>query len=43
MMSVAQERGARSVLIADFTATRTARLAAVTLRCHNRGHSLFDS
>ncbi len=43
MMSVAQERGARSVLIADSTATRTARLAAVTLRCHNRGHSLFDS
>jgi len=43
MMSVAQERGARSVLVTDATAARTAQLAAVTLRCHNRGHSLFDS
>ncbi|MDR3373191.1 MAG: hypothetical protein P4L98_05615, partial [Ancalomicrobiaceae bacterium] len=28
---------------ADLTASRTAQLATVTLRCHNRGHSLFDS
>ncbi len=43
IMSVAKEAGAASVLIADLTAARTAQLATVTLRCHNRGHSMFDS
>lgn len=43
IMSVAKEAGAKSVLIADLTAGRTAQLATVALRCHNRGHSLFDS
>ncbi|MBN9025095.1 MULTISPECIES: MurR/RpiR family transcriptional regulator [Kaistia] len=43
VMAVVREIGAPSVLIADMTAARTAQLATVTLRCHNRGHSLFDS
>jgi len=43
IMSVAKDAGATSVLIADLTAARTAQLATVTLRCHNRGHSMFDS
>ncbi|MCE1235882.1 MAG: MurR/RpiR family transcriptional regulator [Hyphomicrobiales bacterium] len=43
ILALAGEAGARSVLIADLTADRTARLATVVLRCHNRGHSLFDS
>lgn len=43
IMSIAKDAGAPSVLIADLTAARTAQLATVTLRCHNRGHSMFDS
>ena len=43
IMAVVREAGAASVLIADMTAARTAQLATVTLRCHNRGHSMFDS
>lgn len=43
MMAIVSEIGTPSVLIADMTAARTAQLATVTLRCHNRGHSLFDS
>lgn len=43
VMDVAKEAGTPSVLIADMTAARTAQLATVTLRCHNRGHSMFDS
>jgi DNA-binding MurR/RpiR family transcriptional regulator len=43
IMAVARERRARSVLLTDLTAARTARLATVTLRCQNRGHSMFDS
>lgn len=43
VMAVAKEAGAPTVLVADLTASRTAQLATVTLRCHNRGHSLFDS
>lgn len=43
VMAMAKEAGAKTVLIADLTASRTAQLATVTLRCHNRGHSLFDS
>lgn len=43
IMAVVRDAGAPSVLIADMTAARTAQLATVTLRCHNRGHSMFDS
>lgn len=43
IMAVVRESGAASVLIADMTAARTAQLATITLRCHNRGHSMFDS
>ena len=43
IMAVVREAGAASVLIADMTAARTAQLATITLRCHNRGHSMFDS
>ncbi|PZU25593.1 MAG: MurR/RpiR family transcriptional regulator [Shinella sp.] len=43
IMAVVREAGASSVLIADMTAARTAQLATITLRCHNRGHSMFDS
>ncbi|WP_457935441.1 MurR/RpiR family transcriptional regulator [Mesorhizobium sp. 10J20-29] len=43
VMAVAAEVGTPCVLIADMTAARTAQLATVTLRCHNRGHSMFDS
>lgn len=42
-MAVAVECGTRSVLVTDTTAARTAQLATVVLRCHNRGYSLFDS
>ncbi|MGX5668851.1 MurR/RpiR family transcriptional regulator [Rhizobium daejeonense] len=43
IMAVVKESNSPSVLIADMTAARTAQLATVTLRCHNRGHSMFDS
>ncbi|MEF2071487.1 MurR/RpiR family transcriptional regulator [Consotaella aegiceratis] len=43
VLTLAAEVGTPSVLIADMTAARTAQLATVTLRSHNRGHSLFDS
>ncbi len=43
MMEHASEVGAKSVLITDLTAARSARLATVALRCHTRSHSLFDS
>ncbi|MBB4105339.1 MurR/RpiR family transcriptional regulator [Allorhizobium borbori] len=43
IMAVVREAGAASVLITDMTAARTAQLATITLRCHNRGHSMFDS
>ncbi len=43
VMAVAREAGSPSVLIADMAAARTVQLATVTLRCHNTGHSLFDS
>lgn len=43
IMAVVKDAGASSVLVADMTAARTAQLATVTLRCHNRGHSMFDS
>lgn len=43
ILAMAREAGAGSILISDLTANRTAQLATVTLRCHNRGHSMFDS
>jgi len=43
IMTVVKEAGAASILIADMTAAKTAQLANVTLRCHNRGHAMFDS
>jgi DNA-binding MurR/RpiR family transcriptional regulator len=43
ILGMAREAGAATVLICDLSANRTAQLASVTLRCHNRGHSLFDS
>lgn len=43
MMEHASEVGAKSVLITDLTAARSARFASAVLRCHTRGHSLFDS
>ncbi len=43
LMVYARAVGAPIVLVTDLTAARTAELATVTLRCHNRGSSLFDS
>jgi len=43
IMAVAAEAEAPSILVTDMTAARTAQMATVTLRCHNSGHSLFDS
>ncbi len=43
ILGMAREAGAGTVLVSDMTANRTAQLATVTLRCLNRGHSLFDS
>jgi DNA-binding MurR/RpiR family transcriptional regulator len=43
VMMQAQEMGACNVLITDLTAARTAQLASVTLRCHNRPYGIFDS
>lgn len=43
ILALARDVGAPSVLIADATAARTAHLAAITLRCPNRGYSFFDS
>ena len=39
----AREIGAKSVFVTDLTAARSAQFATVTLRCHSRSHSLFDS
>ncbi|TPW31601.1 MurR/RpiR family transcriptional regulator [Martelella alba] len=43
IMAVVQEAGTPILLVADMTAARTAQLATLTLRCHNRGHAMFDS
>ncbi len=43
IMQVAAERSAPIILVTDMTATRTAQIADVALRCQNRGQSLFDS
>jgi DNA-binding MurR/RpiR family transcriptional regulator len=43
LMERARDVGARSILVTDLTSARTAQLATVTLRCHSRSHSLFDS
>ncbi len=43
ILDVAGAAGAPSILLTDLTAARTAQLATVTLRCHNRGASQLDS
>nr|WP_272212298.1 MurR/RpiR family transcriptional regulator [Marinicella sp. W31]MDC2878211.1 MurR/RpiR family transcriptional regulator [Marinicella sp. W31] len=43
IMAAVQKAGTPILLVADMTAARTAQLATLTLRCHNRGHALFDS
>lgn len=43
VMAAVRESGARILLVADASAARTAHLAHVTLRCPNKGASLFDS
>lgn len=43
VLQVAQEAGAKRILIADPTVTVSARLADVSLRCANRSAGLFDS
>ena len=43
LMEHANGVGAKSVLITDLTAARSARLATVALRCHTRSDTLFDS
>lgn len=42
-MAAVQKTGTPILLVADMTAARTAQLATLTLRCHNRGHAMFDS
>lgn len=42
-MAAVAEAGAEILLITDASAARTAHLATLTLRCPNRGLSLFDS
>lgn len=43
VLEVAREVGVPSILIGDPTVAHTARHASVVLRCHNRGHGIFDS
>lgn len=43
VMATVRETGARILLVTDASAARTAHLAHVTLRCPNKGDSLFDS
>ncbi len=43
ILETARARGAASLLVADATADKTARLANVTLVCQNQGAHLFDS
>lgn len=43
ILGYAREIGTPTVLVTDLTAARTAHLATVTLRCQNKGQSLFDS
>ena len=43
VMTAARQAGLSIVLVADDSAIAAARLATVTLRCENGGHSMFDS
>lgn len=43
VLAVADEAGVPSILIGDPTVAQTARHASLVLRCHNRGHGIFDS
>ncbi|PKR89439.1 MurR/RpiR family transcriptional regulator [Pleomorphomonas diazotrophica] len=43
VMAAVRDTGARILLVTDASAARTAHLAHVTLRCPNKGDSLFDS
>nr|WP_319388128.1 MurR/RpiR family transcriptional regulator [uncultured Cohaesibacter sp.] len=43
VMEAIHEAGAPSILITDMTAGRTSQLATLTLRCHCKGHTMFDS
>ncbi|KFE35260.1 RpiR family transcriptional regulator [Thioclava atlantica] len=43
VLAVAAEVGVPSILIGDPTVAQTARPASLVLRCHNRGHGIFDS
>ncbi|WP_319568033.1 MurR/RpiR family transcriptional regulator [Cohaesibacter marisflavi] len=43
VMEAIHDAGAPSILITDMTAGRTSQLATLTLRCHCRGHTMFDS
>ncbi len=43
ILAIAAERALPSLLLTDLTAARTARIASIVLRCHTRGHGMFDS
>ncbi len=43
LLSVARERKAKTILLCDTRASKTARLANTLLTCDNRGSYLFDS
>lgn len=43
VLAVAREAGVPSILVGDPTVAQTARHASIVLRCHNRGHGIFDS
>ncbi|WP_180966750.1 MurR/RpiR family transcriptional regulator [Cohaesibacter celericrescens] len=43
VMEAIHAAGPTSILITDMTASRTSQLATITLRCHCRGHTMFDS
>jgi DNA-binding MurR/RpiR family transcriptional regulator len=43
LLQSARDRGAGVVLLTDLSASATARLAAVVLRCHSRSAAVFDS
>jgi DNA-binding MurR/RpiR family transcriptional regulator len=43
IMQSAKDAGARIIMVSDTTASTTADIATITLRCRSRGASLFDS
>jgi DNA-binding MurR/RpiR family transcriptional regulator len=43
LLQTARERGAGVVLLTDLSASATAKLAAIVLRCHSRSATVFDS